>query len=374
MSDENNTTSTVGVWDLISGEKAQAVILANKEAELKKARIEEAHEDLVKKKEKKTLLKSLNIGGEGEDYINSLQKKITDYFESIKKSRRFINSDFGGIVPYFEGNLILLGANTGDGKSTTVANICLANMEQRMRTLVISTEEKDTDVFNRITSLVNNINYADHDKMHPDDVAKFRSAIPSLSKLVSVVDNNYNGMMNATTTLEGLTAILNSLLEPGAVKFDCIIIDYIQKIIGSEKIKQDSDWVVLKKVMDVLDDFKNKYAAPILVFSQLHPHRGGEDAEEAPFEDRIKGYKGILVPVTCAIEISPNKAALKTEWVLHKSRWQSEHRVNESRSTMTGWMRGRFTKEDDPEFIKYFQERQARGAQAYLNKAKPGDK
>ena len=108
--------------------------------------------------------------------------------------------------------------------------------------------------------------------------------------------------------------------------------------------------------MNFLDDFKNKYPAPIVVFSQLHPDK--DDSKE--FEERVKGYKGILVPVTCALEIKPNKIALTTEWILHKSRWQSEHRVSESRGVSTGWLKGKFTSLEDKEYVEFKQKRQQR--------------
>jgi HrpA-like RNA helicase len=65
-----------------------------------------------------------------------------------KKSMVFMNDRFRLVVPYFQKNLILIGADTGDGKSTTVANAIYSTITKINpatgkygRVMVLSNEE-----------------------------------------------------------------------------------------------------------------------------------------------------------------------------------------------------------------------------------------
>jgi hypothetical protein len=87
--------------------------------------------------------------------------------------------------------------------------------------------------------------------------------------------------------------------------------------------------------MKLLDNFKGSYPAPIVVMSQL---KAASKENETPFKERIEGYKAIVNPVTCALEIRADKANMRTEWVLHKGRFKTSL----GKSFFTGWDRGRY--------------------------------
>jgi hypothetical protein len=100
------------------------------------------------------------------------------------------------------------------------------------------------------------------------------------------------------------------------------MIDYLQKIDTSRDNPRLQGWEVMKRVADMLDIFYKKYHAPVVVFSQLKP----EEAEGQDIEYRIKGGKAIFVSCTYCLEMKPIKEQRKTDFIVHKHRFND--RVN----------------------------------------------
>lgn len=287
--------------------------------------------------------KSINYGAMSDAEIDKTQKDNAEYMMAARNKMCFINERFDKAVPFFRKNLILIGGKTGDGKSTTVANIiretiARVNKEtgKRRRVLVITNEEKSEDVFNRVTCLIKGWTYTNHDKFNDEQVATFNQFIKHLSKdgMLTVIDNNYGGAMGTTTTLEGICQIFDNLIANGEY-YDVVILDYYQKVQESRKYPSMNEWEVQAALANKLDGYKNVYPAPIVVLAQVTP----PDAENrTPFKSRIEGRKVILNVCTCCLEMVANREELSTEWWIHKSRF------NESvgQKITTGYDKGRF--------------------------------
>lgn len=276
------------------------------------------------------------------DYILSIQQENQDYINAARGGMSFINDAFKGIVPFFRKNLILIGGKTGEGKSTTVANIAYSTICQRdpvtgkfRRALIITNEERSSDVYNRITCLHLGWPYTNHDKITPERQKILNDHILhwTKNKLINVIDSNYNGNTSVTTTIEGIRDIFESLLASDE-KYDVIIIDYYQKISTSKNNLYMRDIEVQAALAHMLDNYKNLYPAPIILMAQVKP----PDKEETPFEIRIKGRKVITDPATVIIEMIANRERRTTGWKIHKSRF------NEfiGHTLVTGYDKGKY--------------------------------
>ena len=312
------------------------------------------------------IFKKANFDIQSPDQIEAIQKENREYMDAAKKKLSFIIADeeenhmyaFDKFIPFFRKNLILIGAKTGDGKSTTVANIAYHMMLQKnkttgepARTLVITNEERKEDVYNRITCLIKGWSYTNHDKFTDEQIIEFNKFIPHLSKRVTVIDNVHEGAHGVTTSLEGIEGIFENLLANG-VKYDCVVIDYYQNIIISKKNPKLVDYEVQAMLARSLDRYKNEYPAPIVLLAQVN---AADDDGNPPFYWRIQGRKLIMTVCTFAAEMLVDKIHKVTRWHIWKSRFAES--IGET--IETGFKDGRFI---------HYTEEFARSIQANLDR------
>lgn len=283
-------------------------------------------------------------------YAENLAKQSTDYFESVKASMKFICKTFDNMVPYFKGNLILIGADTGNGKSTCVANIVRNTLSQinpvtgkSRRCLVITNEENVVDFYNRVTCLIKGWHYVNHDLFTPEQSATMAEYMKILGTRLTVVDDTHDSAGKEgegfTTTCEGIEKIFSNLIRDRDF-YDVVIIDYYQGFVESSLDPRLDEFKVQRKVTHILEKYRKIYPAPIVLMAQVH----GPTAEEtergriSPFQTRIHGTKLITTKATVIMEMIADRENLQTEWYFHKGRF-SEYTGS---STHTGYDNGRF--------------------------------
>lgn len=293
--------------------------LNKKKGEIEKARIETQHEQLQEQRKEMDMLAAFDLSKNDEEYINALAKSSTDYLTKAKKSKVFLNSHFKGKVPLFPRNLILLGAETGTGKSTISANLTYNALIQGQKVLVLTNEEHPADVYNRISCLIKGWFYGDHENFTPEQIQFFESNIVNLSKKLTVVGDSYNGMTGCTTTIEGLEAVLTNALIKNA-DFDLIILDYYQNVDRSVKVPSMADWQVQYRLCKFLDQYKNMTSAAIIALAQK---KEGNKDKEIPFKEAIEGRKTIVNVSTCAINVIKDAELSRTIFEIKKSRFNA---------------------------------------------------
>ena len=137
-------------------------------------------------------------------------------------------------------------------------------------------------------------------------------------KKVSIIDDNLRGLSKAASSIEGLEAILSSVVR-NKNNFDCIIIDYFHKINESKENPTQSEIEVLTNVCNMLDRYRKLLPCAVVLFAQLHP----SSAERDDFESRIKGRRKIFEPATFVAEIIPNRDTKITTFKIEKNRFEN---------------------------------------------------
>lgn len=303
-------------------------------------------EQMLQAEQEMKLARETDFGPMSEEQIASLRQANHEYMEAAKKNMTFICDEFKGNIPFFRKNLIFIGGKTGEGKSTTVANIVFNTIGQkdeatgkRRKVLVITNEEKSEDVINRLTCLKMGWHYTNHDKFSADQLKVFDEYIVKWPKAgVTVIDNGYNGIQNLTTSIEGISSIFDNLIAKEEY-YDAVLIDYYQNVKFSKRDPTLDEYKVQAKLASALDIYKNIYPAPIVVMGQVKPN---DKDDSTPFEYRIKGRKEIMTVSTCAIEMVADRKALRTNWIIHKSRFNDTL----GEAIITGYDKGRFVNND----------------------------
>lgn len=283
-----------------------------------------------------------NFSRMSEEQLNALIQANDTYIDAAKKCMSFINRDFDDKVPFFRKNLLLIGARTGAGKSTAVANIVREILRQKRpdglprRAMVITNEERSEDFFNRVTALVKGFEYTNHDKITEEEKEVYNQYIKFFGStgILNVIDNNYGGSNGVTTSIEGIKQIFDNLLASGDIP-DAIVIDYYQNFKYSKVDPMLDEWKVQAKLAGLLDTYKNLMPCPIVLFCQVEPLT---EHNQKPFELRIKGRKIITDPSTFIMELQAEKDESRTKCIIHKSRYTKS--VGEE--FYTGYDRGAF--------------------------------
>lgn len=304
-------------------------------------------ESIEKNKQELAIASSINFDGLSDSAIDKLVIANEDYIDAARLSMTFINDEFKGIVPFFQKNLIFIGGKTGEGKSTTVANIAYTTMKQnnpvtgrKRRVLVITNEEKSEDVYNRVTCLGRGWSYTNHDQFSDEQKKIFSQSIRAMakSKCLTVIDNDHEGAHGLTTSIEGICNIFDNLIRD-KVYYDVILIDYYQNIKHSKKDTSLDEFKVQAKLAAVLDIYKNVYPAPIVLMGQVNPP---DKEDKTPFQFRIKGRKTIMDVATCVIEMIADRENYRTQWTIHKSRFNG----SVGKGIWTGFARGMYVAYD----------------------------
>jgi hypothetical protein len=335
-------------------------ILKKQEYEIRKGKAESEFDNLKSRQERKKAFSNLPIGQNIEFRAAERIKENEEYIRLAKKSETFLGMDmFKDKIALFPRNIIFIGAETGTGKSTTVANFVESMIKRSKKVLIITNEEYPTDILNRIIFLLRGWAYTDHNDITEEQLAICSQLYPLLMTRIEIINDKFNGVGGTTTTLEGIQAVLTQIADQyraGADPFNAILIDYVQNIKSSNDYPLLSMWQVLDRLSSFLDGWKATYPAPLLLFSQLKENSGDER-----FKDRIEGLKAMVNCATTAIEVKVDRENLRTEWVFRKNRFKGAIGI----SVFTGYDKGRYVAYDQ-NFKSKIQEYRAKKSQNEL--------
>lgn len=333
MSDKNDVTV-----DDILAEAEERKSLSEMERKVKKARLKKQLAELEESEANQASLDKLDVRVVSPEQLNRMDQEHDLMVKSLSYSLPLISPGLTEFVGFSYPSLFFVGAKSGQGKSTFAANAIYNMMMQKpeggskkKNILLLTNEEMSLSVYNRIACLHKGWNVDRMKLFTPeqhDEVRRIRNGIASRG-IVRVVDSTYDGVKGATTTYEGLVAVLENIysiykakkeLDPEAeADYGMIVLDFYNKVSSSIKNPTEPSWSVLTRVSNYLDEFYKKYPAPVLVFGQLKPDTDDETADG--FEYRIKDSKSIFVPATTALELKAFKKERRTAVIMQKNRW-----------------------------------------------------
>ena len=321
--------------DVLDEEYNEALKIANlqrtlekKQLEIKTYKINREHELVTKAKETEKKQGSYTIKGTKSERVKYYiqQKKKED--ESMQNALPCVTENLSKVVPLYGKEFILIGAETGAGKSSAAANIVFPIIDLGKRVLYISTEEKAEDIYTRVACIKNGWNFANERNWDAVQRAKRDAEITQLveeDKLV-IIDTytpgkdrtyGYRVMPPDMTTLEGLQTAMESVEKDGE-NFDLVIIDYISKVGTSSKYTNMQEWQVIWNATKYVEEWSKRIGVPTVMFTQLKPNESVE--KEKPFKLRLPGSQRITTLVTCAIEIKTDYESKSSIWICHKAR------------------------------------------------------
>jgi hypothetical protein len=343
--------------------------LHKKEKELKAHNINVRYERFKDNEERHEAIKHTKFGTISDEQADEIGKESTAYLEKAAKPLSFINEAFFGKVPFFEKNLILIGADSGDGKSTAVANIVYRLIARKdeltgktRRVIVITNEENIADFYNRLTCLHDGIPYTDHDQFTEQQRARFAKMIKVWKNRCTIIDDTFNSngklVTGATTTPEGIKAIFDNLIKDGEY-YDAVLIDYYQGVNESSLDMTMDEYKAQRKLTNILEHYRKIYPAPIVLMCQVNR----DDPENpSPMKYRIMGTKLIYTRATYVLEMLKHVEQFMTEWVIHKGRF-----AKLGESVKTDFERGMYIPHTDA-FLARVMANRERAADTAFNK------
>jgi len=319
-------------------------VLAEKKLDLEEKRVDISFDNLVKTKENNEKSESITFGKIPGDEIEKLIKDNDDYLEAAKNPMPFINSEFDNMVPFFRKNLILILSQTGGGKSTTVCSIVDALIRKKdpitgrpYRVLVLTNEESETDVFNRLCCHIKGWTYTNHNRFTDEQRSEFSKYIKIFTQNgnVTVIGDTYRGVSGWTTTVQGIRRIFASLIKNND-NYQAVILDYYQNVTISSDQPELNQYQVQDILSNEFDRVKNVYPGAIVVMAQCDKLSGPDDTK--PYNVRIKGAKKIATKCTFICELIPEYELHRSTWEVHKSRFTDSI----GKKIITGFKNGRY--------------------------------
>lgn len=224
----------------------------------------------------------------------------------------FIHDHFSDNYRLTQG-LTLVGGVSGQGKSTTTANVLSAflNTSNDKKALVITNEESAEAVFNRVACVLTKKNFfaLHRGKMNAADRREVEDMANLLFDRIVVV---YEGGWDMTC-LEDVQSVLEHVATGG---YGIAVIDYLQTVAFSKERPDMEPFQVSKTLGLYLKDYGRRVPMPVVVFAQLKTR-----SENGEFKDRIENDKTIYNHAFSCIEIIPDFETGITKFIIHKDRF-----------------------------------------------------
>lgn len=224
-----------------------------------------------------------------------------------------------------------IGGCTGDGKSTTAANIIAHYINHCQKTvLVISNEESSEDICSRVACIL--LRHSWHRYRKSDlpslELKQIRALTDNLVKIVEIVPWQTNKL--DMSVLEDVQAVLKHVSKKRG-DYGLVLIDYLQSITESTNAKSTVE--ISKKFGNYLKSYGRKVPIPVVVFVQLKNRSEGAD-----FGSRVQNDRTFVNHAVACVEVVSDYDTQVTSFKIHKDRFGTSR----GKSVETNFVEGRY--------------------------------
>ncbi len=245
---------------------------------------------------------------------------LQTYNKNVEENKRLQVESFPFISPHFHEDfrlmkgLVVVGALTGQSKSTTNANVLSGFLEScpGKRAIAITNEEPLEGVYNRIACLKLGVNYGRYQTglLKSKTMEQVEEIARTLMGRIEVVCQGDWSM----THLEDVKSVLD--YASVAPDIGLVTLDYFQTVVSSRLNRAETPYQVFKKLGLYFKEYGARPAPPIVCFVQIRAER-----DKSLFKDRIEGDRELLNHAFAALEVVPNFKDFTTKFIVRKSRY-----------------------------------------------------
>jgi len=254
----------------------------------------------------------------------------------IAKSREmpFICDAFDDTYSLTSG-FVLVGGQSGKGKSTSVSNIIyglLKSLNGR-KIRVISNEESTEDVLTRVACLMFELNWADYraENLSQETDDKVFALAEQLAEVIEVFSLTDESGMDFSY-MEDLQLVLEDTGEC-IDQYAAVLFDYWQTTTQSKNNPQLSSVDVSKQLGLYCKEFAGSIPVPFIAFTQLKTKDQARD-----IKDRIENDRTLYNHAQDVVEIDADIENKRTTFTFHKHRWGME----QGAKVTTQWRAGKY--------------------------------
>jgi len=234
-----------------------------------------------------------------ENPIDRLEKASLEPLRTPTKWHKVDEALFGGLA---RTEMILFSANSGGGKSITLANLALNFLSQKFNVLYITLELSEKLVAQRFDTMFTGVPSVKWQEEHQEVAASLNLISPHMGKLVIK-------HMPSGTNSNAIRGYLKEFeLKNGYIP-DMLIVDYLDIMGANEKVSADNIWEKDKRATEQLRDIGFDYNMFIATASQQN--RAALEAEQL-HQGHIAGGISKVNTVDIHISILLN-SAMKAE-------------------------------------------------------------
>lgn len=276
-----------------------------------------------------------------EESIDDLRKTVANdqrrRIRAIKNKLPFLCCAFDDIYNFSMG-FVIIGAKSGKGKSTILANLIghlVQNKKVTKKILIISNEETTEDVYSRIACVVLRINWSHwrNGKLSDRECEKIAGIMDILCSKITV--HSITGNRMNMTYIEDVIATLTHIID-NQDDYGLVLFDYWQTVNQSRQYPHKTAVEISKELGFFLKEYAAKATIPFVAFAQLK-----SNADSGDIKDRIENDRTLYNHAQDFIEAVPNFETKQTCFTVHKQRWGEV----QGRKVICNFENGRYVKE-----------------------------